>query len=455
MSTTVLPTAVSPAAARLRPDEPDRRPKGAVILVRLGAAALAGFGTMAAAQYSVSALPAAAISGALVFTLLSLIRPLLRLMPTSDPPGALPAIRAGVAAIAGLFAAGAGGLGGHALTIGVLTAMAVFGVLRVGRPVVRQLATSAPVDPVVDAPRRVIPVWSRQVENAREQGNAAIVDLISVFSRLSTHLQKAAGESHKAVGGGADTHAAAVQSAERELLPLIAALKRSIEARKEALDKVSSFTSLAGDLRRMAEDVHRVARQTNLLAVNAAIEAARAGPAGRGFAVVADEVRRLSTQSAEAGRHIASNVSNIERAMQDLANYAHQAETDDGEILHSSERLIAETLRPLQSMVDALVSSSDALRETNQAVRGEIDRLYTGFQFQDRVSQVLEHVVGDMKKLTGLLETKHRGGEVELAGGADAWLEQLAGSYAMQEEREKHHGRTAAAAKPKSNIEFF
>jgi methyl-accepting chemotaxis protein len=246
-----------------------------------------------------------------------------------------------------------------------------------------------------------------------------------------------------------------VQSAERELLPLIEALKRSIEARKEALDKVSQFTALAGDLRRMAEDVHRVARQTNLLAVNAAIEAARAGPAGRGFAVVADEVRRLSTQSADAGRHIATNVKNIEGAMRELAEYAHKAETDDGEILESSERLISETLRPLQSMVDALLSSSDALRDTNRTVRVEIDRLYTGFQFQDRVSQVLEHVVRDMAQLSGLLEQQHAGEAVEFEGGADAWLEKLKASYAMQEERDEHSGNAGARARNRSNIEFF
>jgi hypothetical protein len=105
--------------------------------------------------------------------------------------------------------------------------------------------------------------------------------------------------------------------------------------------------------------------------------------------------------------------------MKELADYAHKAETDDGEILESSERLIAQTLRPLQSMVDALVLSSDNLCATNRSVHAEIDRLNTSFEFQDRVSQVLENVVHDMDRVGGLLQTRHSGGQVALNGGAD------------------------------------
>ncbi|MGS0758881.1 methyl-accepting chemotaxis protein, partial [Roseateles sp. GG27B] len=72
-----------------------------------------------------------------------------------------------------------------------------------------------------------------------------------------------------------------------------------------------SVRSLAGTgqgLLTLVEEVERLARQTNLLSINAAIEAARAGPSGRGFAVVAAEVRRLSTESAQTGKHIESQV---------------------------------------------------------------------------------------------------------------------------------------------------
>jgi len=297
----------------------------------------------------------------------------------------------------------------------------------------------------------VLPLWSEHVDTARGNAREAVESLVERFGQLVQELQHAEATSGQVTGGGQRGIVHVIDDSRPRLEQVVERLRHAMTSKQKVLDDVRQLESFTGELRSMAEDVGKIASQTNLLALNAAIEAARAGEAGRGFAVVADEVRKLSTQSAETGKRIGEKINVINAAIQSTAAAAGQARQADEESVTGSEHTVREVVASLSEAGAELQRVAQSLHEENARIGMGISGLLVDFQFQDRMSQILSHVSDDMRKLGSHIDSMHGAAAVG-APDAGAWLEGLRRSYATEDERRVHPGQGGGGA---SGVNFF
>ena len=195
-------------------------------------------------------------------------------------------------------------------------------------------------------------VVHRSAEKQSEATSAAAAAVEEVTVSIGEVAEHARSTKEVALNTGDVSREGAKRSG--EACTTITELARTV---KESAEKVETLGQRSAEISHIAGEIKEIADQTNLLALNAAIEAARAGEQGRGFAVVADEVRKLAERTGRATQQISSMIDLIQqdtqRAVEGMRSGASQVEAGVS-LVHSAQ--------------DALQKINDEMSDTIQRV---------------------------------------------------------------------------------------
>jgi methyl-accepting chemotaxis protein len=247
------------------------------------------------------------------------------------------------------------------------------------------------------------------------QAQASIEEVARNIQALDRHLeQQASGVTQSS--SSIEQMVATIQSVTDSLTRNTQSMKdlqKASELGKDELEEVAALAhQIAGDSESLVEAgdiIQRIASQTNLLAMNAAIEAAHAGEFGKGFAVVADEIRKLAEEANSQGSTITQALSEMKEAIDQVGKAVNSAQ-DKFATLFALSNTVAQQEMVIQSAMEEqaigskqVLEALEEIRDITASVREGSSNMTTGSQEtlgeMDRLSQLSEEIAQSMNEM--------------------------------------------------------
>ncbi|MBP0600326.1 chemotaxis protein [Herbaspirillum sp. LeCh32-8] len=275
--------------------------------------------------------------------------------------------------------------------------------------------------------QRVLPVWQGHVQLARSQTKSAIDNLTARFVGIHERL---GGALNLSQGGKNADVLQVIQSAAEQLGGIASALENVLASRQALLLKLEALSASNEDIRRLAQENEQLAGHTGVTDLLSSEQS----------------WQELAERSAENSRQISTRARAVRQQIQAAVGAAGELSAGADGIIENSRAVIDQVVSDFRQSAMKLSATVDQLEGENREVDREVCDILVNLQFQDRISQILDHLQGDIVRLQ----------KTDLPGlpSPEQWLADLEKTYTTQEQRQVHAGQHSHNG-PQSQVDFF